>query len=116
MRPEWTVGFLSAAAIGNLTRIDADFLAVNSGLATRSLIRAAHRRGQEVHVWTINDPAAMSALIGRGVDNLITDFPAVARSVLAQRAEMTTIERLLVDIGSRVRLLDAAAESTEDDA
>jgi hypothetical protein len=29
---------------------------------------------------------------------------------------MTTIERLLVDIGSRVRLLDAAAESTEDDA
>jgi glycerophosphoryl diester phosphodiesterase len=116
LRPEWTVGFLSAAAIGNLTRIDADFLAVNSGLATRSLIRAAHRRGQEVHVWTINDPAAMSALIGRGVDNLITDFPAVARSVLAQRAEMTTIERLLVDIGSRVRLLDAAAESTEDDA
>jgi glycerophosphoryl diester phosphodiesterase len=79
LRPEWTVGFLSAAAIGNLTRIDADFLAVNSGLATRSLIRAAHRRGQEVHVWTINDPAAMSALIGRGVDNLITDFPAVAR-------------------------------------
>jgi len=40
---------------------------------TRSLLRAAHRHGVEVHVWTVNDPDDMHRLIAQGVDGVVTD-------------------------------------------
>ena len=98
-RPEWTVGLLTAVAAGDLTRTDADFLAVSTRLATRSFIRSAHEQEKAVYVWTVNDAAAMSAMISRGADNLITDYPALARRVLAERAEMSSLERVLVEFG-----------------
>ena len=47
---------------------------------------------------TVNDMATMSAMISRGVDGLITDKPALARTVLEQRAAMSAPERLLLDL------------------
>jgi len=98
LRPEWKCGLLSAVAVGDLTTLDADFLAVNVGIAIRSFVQSAHRNGKEVHVWTVNDPVTMSAVIGRGADNIITDDPALARTVLLQRAGMSPVERLLVEL------------------
>lgn len=98
LRPDWTVGLLTAVAIGDLTRADADFLAVSTRLATRRFVHAAHRRDKQVYVWTVNDPLTMSAMIGRGADNIITDHPAMARAVLAERAAMSPLERLLVEL------------------
>jgi glycerophosphoryl diester phosphodiesterase len=103
LRPEWKVGFLSAAAVGKLAKIDADFLAVSTRLATPTFIASAHRKGKEVHVWTVNDRLGMSEMIGRGVDVIITDKPALARSVLEERAKLTPVERLLVHFGSLLR-------------
>lgn len=37
------------------------------------LITAAHNRGIEVHVWTVNDPTRMRTLVDVGVDGVITD-------------------------------------------
>ena len=37
-------------------------------------------------------------MISRGVDNLITDYPDVARRVLAERQEMSPLERLMVEL------------------
>lgn len=48
------------------------------------LIRAAHRRNQAVHYWTINDPAEMRRLIALGADGIITDRPDVLKQVLAE--------------------------------
>jgi len=96
MRPDWTVGLLSATAIGDLTRMDADFLAVNLGMAKPRFVRRAHRSGRKVFVWTVNDPVTMSRVLSLGVDGVITDEPAMARQVVADRAEMSTAERLLV--------------------
>ncbi len=107
LRPGWKVGLLTAVAFGNLRRTDADFLAVPFRVATRSFIRSAHRAGKEVHVWTVNDTVTMSTMMSRGVDNLITDRPALARSVLDQRAEMNSVERLLVELA---RLFKASPE------
>ena len=96
LRPDWTVGLLSATAIGDLSRMDADFLAVNQGMAKPSFVRRAHRAGKKVFVWTINDPVTMSRVLSLGVDGVITDEPAMARQVVAERAGMSTAERLLV--------------------
>ncbi len=98
LRPDWTVGLLTAVAAGDLTRAKADFLAVNSKLATRGFVQTAHRRNKTVSAWTVNDAYAMSAMISRGVDNLITDYPALARQVLEERQQMSPLERLMVEM------------------
>jgi len=96
LRPGWRVGLLAATAIGDMTRLEADFLAVNQGLATVDFIRRAGAVGRDVYVWTVNDPVMMSRMISRGVSGLITDEPYLARQVLAARAELSTPERLML--------------------
>lgn len=98
LRPQWTVGLLTAKAVGDLTTRDADFLAVNAGLATRRFVRRAHDRGKKVYVWTLNDPVQMFRMLNLGVDGLITDRPALARWVIERRSGLSTVERLLVGL------------------
>jgi len=50
-------------------------------LVTPSMIRAAHKKGLEVHVWTINDPVAMRRLWDMGVDGIVTDRADLAAEV-----------------------------------
>ena len=39
----------------------------------QALVRAAHLRGVEVHVWTVNDPQRMQRLVAAGADGIVTD-------------------------------------------
>jgi glycerophosphoryl diester phosphodiesterase len=96
LRPNWRSGVLVAKALGDLTSLGADFLAVEKKLANRSFIRRAHRAGQEVYVWTVDDPAQMLAAMSRGVDGLITNQPDLARIVVERRAAMSDAQRVLV--------------------
>lgn len=54
-------------------------------LATRAMIRRAHRVGVQVHVWTVDDAELMGELIDRGVDGLISDRTDLLKDVLTQR-------------------------------
>jgi glycerophosphoryl diester phosphodiesterase len=56
-------------------------------LATPSFIRRAHRLGLDVHVWTINDRAAMTRFLDRGADGVITDDIETLRAVLTERGQ-----------------------------
>jgi glycerophosphoryl diester phosphodiesterase len=105
LRPDWTVGLLTAVAVGDLSRFPADFLAVSSKLATPSLIRRAHRQGREVYVWTVDDPQQMSRFLSYGADGLITNRPEIARRVLARRLELNPTALALVDLAQRSGLL-----------
>jgi glycerophosphoryl diester phosphodiesterase len=111
LRPSWRAGVLVAKAIGDLTSLKADFLAVEARLATRAFVRQAHRAGQDVYVWTLNDAAWMLAAMSNGVDGLITDKPDVARRVVERRAGMTDAQRivvaLLIRLGARTEALAA---------
>lgn len=113
LRPNWTIGLLSAVAVGDLTEVDTDFLAVNTGIATRRFIRSARKRDKAVHVWTVNDPITMSTMISRGAESLITDKPALAREVLRQRAKLGSLERLLLELAI---LFGTPPSSSEEDA
>lgn len=44
-------------------------------LATKRLVRSAHRHNLAVHYWTINDPEEMKQLIEIGADGIMTDYP-----------------------------------------
>ncbi len=54
-------------------------------LLTPSLIRAAHRGGRVVHVWTVDEAADMEHLIDLGVDGIVTDRVDVLKDVLVKR-------------------------------
>jgi glycerophosphoryl diester phosphodiesterase len=111
------VGLLAALSIGDLSRLDADFLAVSAKQATLGFVKRAHKSGKEVLVWTVNHPAQMSAMMSLGVDGIITDEPALARDVMRQRAALTPVERLLVSTGAWFGVVEGADESSsEDDA
>ncbi len=98
LRPTWRVGLLMSVATGNLKASEADFLAINGAFVDRDLIKKAHQRQQDVLVWTVNDAASMSTMIGMGVDGLITDKPALGRAVLRDREKLNVGQRLMLEL------------------
>jgi glycerophosphoryl diester phosphodiesterase len=54
-------------------------------LVTKRTVRAYHRMGLAVHVWTVNDAAQMGRLLDKGVDGIMTDRPDVLRDVYLAR-------------------------------
>ena len=48
-------------------------------------VRAAHRAGKAVHVWTVNDTESMERLVDLGVDAIISDVPTTLCGVLASQ-------------------------------
>jgi glycerophosphoryl diester phosphodiesterase len=53
--------------------------------ADAGAVAAAHAAGLKVVPWTVDEPADMAALIDRGVDGLITDYPDRLRAVMAAK-------------------------------
>ena len=90
------LGFIVASTVSRITRLDVEVLAVDQRLATPSFIRATQRAGKEVHVWTVNDRATMQRFIELGVDNIMTDDPALLRDLLAERAALSDPEKWLL--------------------
>jgi glycerophosphoryl diester phosphodiesterase len=56
-------------------------------LAEPRLLTYAHGLGLPVHVWTVNDPGQMSALLAIGVDGIVSDNIVDLRAVLKEQGE-----------------------------
>jgi glycerophosphoryl diester phosphodiesterase len=65
-------------------------------------VSAARKRGKQVYAWTVNEPVMMSLMTSRGVDAIITDRPALAREVFAQRAELDPVEKVLLLLAGQI--------------
>lgn len=109
--PEIRRGYLAVATVGSLQALPADFLALFHRKATPHRIRTARAAGQDVYVWTVNDPAEIVAAVDSGVDGIITDEPLQVRAVLDELASLTRAERLLVRAG--LTLVDGQAALRE---
>ncbi|MBT8040092.1 MAG: glycerophosphoryl diester phosphodiesterase membrane domain-containing protein [Gammaproteobacteria bacterium] len=96
LRPDWKVGLLSSVSLGDLGKLDVDFLALNARVATRPLVRRLHAQGKQVFAWTVNDAVGISAMAGRGVDAIITDEPALAVNLLEHRRQLDPHERMIL--------------------
>lgn len=93
------VGYLSAVAAGDLSRIPMDFLAINQQNITAQMIRDYSSRNQPVYAWTVNSTGNMVELLEKRVSGLITDEPGLAIAVTDEFSQLTNAERLLLRFG-----------------
>lgn len=82
-----TTGLICAMPIENIAKFKVDFYSVEQKLATIDFINTAHTIGRNVHVWTVNEIAAMEKFISRGVDNIITNRPKTLQVLLQQQLQ-----------------------------
>ena len=68
-----SVGYILMAGVGDLTKLNVDFLSVEKSVLKSKLVYAMHALNKEVHVWTINDIDEIEEVISLGADNIITD-------------------------------------------
>ncbi|MGY1733623.1 glycerophosphodiester phosphodiesterase [Geodermatophilus sp. SYSU D01045] len=75
-----------------LVRVPAGCAQVPLQLGGRALvderfIAAAHARGLQVHVWTVDTPEEATAMLDLGVDGIMTDRPAMLKEILEARGQ-----------------------------
>jgi glycerophosphoryl diester phosphodiesterase len=79
----------AASRTGRMPRMHADCLQVPRRWGVlrvdRRFVKAAHRAGLQVHVWTVDDEAEMEMLLDLGVDGIMTDRPRVLKQVMEAR-------------------------------
>ena len=56
-------------------------------IVNEQVLGRAHRRGVQVHVWTVDDADEMHRLLDLGVDGLMTDRPQILKDVLTERGQ-----------------------------
>jgi glycerophosphoryl diester phosphodiesterase len=95
LAPGIPVGYLMSVNAAHPGRLKVDFLAAESGRVTGAFVQAAHRRGQRVHVWTVDAPSDMDRMIDLGVDDLITNEPAEALRRVREYQGLSRSERTL---------------------
>lgn len=84
--PELHTGYIISAAYGNFYSDEAlDFISIRSNFVDKSLVRNAHAQGRAVHAWTVNQRTELERMRMLGVDNIITDYPAMAREIIYQQ-------------------------------
>lgn len=93
LEPSAYVGYISSAAtIGNLSKIELDFIAVSTSLASKSFIRHGQKNGKKIAVWTVDDTEQMMRFLNLNVDDIITNRPDRLNAVLKERSQMSKAE------------------------
>jgi glycerophosphoryl diester phosphodiesterase len=72
---------------GRFSRSQVRCAQVPASVATGPFMRRAHALGLDVHVWTINDRAAMTRFLDLGADGIMTDDIETLRDLLIERGQ-----------------------------
>lgn len=80
---EIKTGYILSFAYGMFYNVDyIDFFSMKSSFVNESTVRTLHSLGKEVHAWTVNSRSETERMKRLGVDNIITDYPVLAREVV----------------------------------
>ena len=92
LEPQIQVGYVLVVAYGDFYNMeDVDFFSVNAAFLTKRVVDAIHNSGKQIHAWTVNNQSSIKNLSNKGVDNIITDDPVLARETVYSRNTSETI-------------------------
>lgn len=90
--PDIRTGYIVSAAYGNYYSHDSiDFISLRSSFVNEKLIASAHEQGKTIHAWTVNSKSEMERMKMLGVDNIITDYPVLAREIVYRERTTETL-------------------------
>ncbi len=98
LAPDLRRVLLVHTAIGRPTALDLHAVSKRAALVTPATVIEAHRRGHEIHVWTVNRREQMSRFIDMGVDSIITDHPQLLADLLHERSQLSDAELFLIKL------------------
>lgn len=94
--PDIRTGYIISAAYGDYYSGDfIDFISIRSSFVTEGLVKAAHEKGKAIHAWTVNTKSEMERMKMLGVDNVITDYPVLAREIIYREEATETLMEYL---------------------
>ena len=92
LQPDIQTGYILVVAYGDFYNMDdVDFFSVNAAFLTKRMVDAIHNSGKQIHAWTVNNQSSIKNLTNKGVDNIITDDPVLARETIYSRDTSETI-------------------------
>lgn len=103
LEPALRTTLLAQFVVGPLDHSAFDNLGLRHNRVSAATVAEAHRRGYQLHVWTVNDPVEMGRFIDMGVDNIITDRPDLLTQVLEERKQLTAAERFVIKLHNWLR-------------
>ena len=96
LAPQLHTGYIVSAAYGDFYTNDAvDFISIRYNFVTKSLVDKVHEQGKAVHAWTVNSRNEIERMQILKVDNVITDYPVLAREILYREEAAETLLKLL---------------------
>ncbi|RQD70290.1 MAG: glycerophosphodiester phosphodiesterase [Tindallia sp. MSAO_Bac2] len=91
--PDIKLGQIMYYALGNLSRLDVDFYAIDKSMLDRDIIRQARADEREVWVWTVNDEKDIREALMYDIDGIITDYVDRVQEIIGYDPEQMA-ERL----------------------
>jgi len=100
--PNIKVGYILSIAMGEFYDMSGvDFFSVNATFLSKRTVDAIHNSGKQVYAWTVNSNTSIKNLTNKGVDNIITDKPVLAREVIYSRDTSDTLVNMLKYVFNR---------------
>lgn len=82
LNPDIRTSYVMSMSYGSMIDlVYADYVSIKSTYITKELVEETHAMGKSIHAWTVNTQWGMERMHFYGVDNLITDDPALARRI-----------------------------------
>ena len=89
-------GYILSVAYGDYFNMpDIDFFSMNASFLSKRTVDAIHQSGKQVFAWTVNNQASIKNLTNKGVDNIITDNPVLARETVYSRDTSETLINMI---------------------
>ena len=93
--PEIETGFLTFASFGNTAALNCDYIGLEEESATADAIRAIHKEGKKVLVWTANEIGSQKHFLCTDADGLITDNVRQAIELVTELEQRSDLDRMV---------------------
>ena len=97
INPYVLTAYTSVIGMGEMESLDAaDIISIQETFATFENVERLHRAGKRVFVWTVNEKETMKDLVSLNVDAILTNDPALCKSVIDQYSSniMNMVQRI----------------------